>query len=145
MEFLVRIRKKPAHIRSRIALGAAVGITAFIAVIWSTTLPARFAALGGTIDEGKGEQTGAIQDGFDSFFESLQNDSALLPPPETTPAQPESQPEPITEHSMTDSMNGLGDWDTTPPTETESSESGTETEAAEPRVILIGTTPKTVE
>jgi hypothetical protein len=37
-EFIATLRKKPEHIRKRIALGSSAGITALAALIWGLTL-----------------------------------------------------------------------------------------------------------
>lgn len=40
MDFIERLKTKPEHIRNRIALGAASGITVFVAFIWMVAFTA---------------------------------------------------------------------------------------------------------
>lgn len=46
MDFLERIRQKPPIVRAQYALGIAALVTSIIAVVWLSTLPARFANVG---------------------------------------------------------------------------------------------------
>jgi hypothetical protein len=47
MDFLTRIRSKSPHVRVQYAVGTAGLVTGIIMVIWLSTIPARFADLGG--------------------------------------------------------------------------------------------------
>lgn len=50
MSFLKYIHSKPQHVRRQYAFWFSVSITGFIALIWITTLPARFASVNVSID-----------------------------------------------------------------------------------------------
>jgi hypothetical protein len=39
-DFIVNLKKKPEHVRKRIALGTSIGVTALVGVIWAGTLVA---------------------------------------------------------------------------------------------------------
>ncbi len=46
MEFLERIRRKPDQVKARYAFGGALGATLLVGLVWSLSLPARFAEIG---------------------------------------------------------------------------------------------------
>lgn len=146
MEFLERIRKQPQHIRSHFAFGSALGITALIAVIWSTTLPARFATLGDTIEE-SGVQTASFQSGLDAMLGTMGEDMGAVLEEEPV-IDPEV--EAYTIDANTNGMNSLRDWNAeaagTNAEEDATNDAGSPPSGtAESHVILIGTTPKTAE
>ncbi len=148
MEFLERLRKQPQHVRSRVALGSAVAVTAFIGLIWSTTLPARLSTIGGTIETEGLTQTGSLQGGFDSILQTMGEDL------ETVMDESPEEEIGIEESSIdttSSSMSGLEGWEngsagvqgeSEPVSSLESEE---EAPSKDTKVILIGTTPKKSE
>ncbi len=58
---LTTLRQKPEHVRRRVAVGASVGVTALVAVIWAGTLAATGAlAIGGGLGT-TGSDAGGIE------------------------------------------------------------------------------------
>ncbi len=157
MEFLNELRKKPSHIRTRVAFGSALGVTLVVALIWSTTLPARLSEIGGTIKEGA-EQTASVQTGLDTLIEGIQQ--------ETIPKGEEPVPEedPAVQQLRIEALGGLETWNEENSTSTTPSEgvtstptpqtvatsspevsNGSPTSTQKEKVILIGTTTKKAE
>ncbi len=149
MEFLERLRKKPQHVRARVAFGSAVGITAIIALVWSTTLPARFANLGSTLDEGT-QEAAAIQGGFDTV---LQNMGENLETAMEEEKEENVEVDTYTIDQSAGSMTNLEGWDTegsqepepTAPSEVKEEEAEAVQSPPQGQVILIGTTSKKTE
>ncbi len=84
------LRKQTPAVKSQVALIGAVTVTTVIAVVWVTTLPARFSALGGA--------GSAVRDGVSESLEEAPGRDALLydaftPEPEPVEETPQTEKE----------------------------------------------------
>ena len=50
MSILARLKEKPSHVKTQYAFTGAIVVTGLIALVWTTTLPARFGAVTATMD-----------------------------------------------------------------------------------------------
>lgn len=141
MEFLDRLRQKPRAVRARIAFGSAVGVTALVALVWSTTLPARFGELGGTIKEETVEQSATVQNSFDALIESA---TSGIAPEVAEDVRMEGEMYVPPEYQV-GAMDTLGNWKTEEPAPTPEAAKPEQSPVTEDKVILIGTTTKTAQ
>lgn len=84
------LRKQTPAVKSQVALIGAITVTTVIAVVWVTTLPARFSALGGA--------GSAVRDGVSETLDEAPGQDALLydaftPEPEPVPETPQTEKE----------------------------------------------------
>ncbi len=161
MSFLKRLKEEPSHVKTRYAFVGATVMTVAIALVWTTTLPARFGAISASIDSlPETTDVASIQNGFDALISGNEGNvtegggdttleasaySNTLPDgalgdlggwsepqsPTVTPLATTSEPQTTAEASI--------------PTPQQQASSTPPTSAPQPTVILIGTTTKKAE
>lgn len=111
--WIERLRSQQPAVKSQVALIGAVTVTTIIAVVWVTTLPARFSALGGA--------SSAVRDGVSETLEEAPGQDALLYDaftPEPEPAEEPTQTEKELLRARIDALLGDMPKDETQPSST---------------------------
>lgn len=70
-KYIESLREKPEPVKKAIALFSSLGIVAVIAIIWATTLPARFATSSQQAAVIESDSDGAVT--LESFQDQIQN------------------------------------------------------------------------
>jgi hypothetical protein len=155
MGFISRLKEKPSHVKTQYAFVGAVVVTGAIALVWTTTLPARFGAISASLETvEENVDVASVQDGL----------GALLKKQELGGEPTESaNTETYTNTEPEGALGGLTDWSepmvatttnapdhgvvTNPPSPTQvpSATTTPPVTAPKPTVILIGTTTKKAE
>lgn len=153
MSFLAELRQKPSETKVQYAFAGAFVLTFVIAGIWTTTLPARFAAIGTSV-ESSDVQTASVQEGFGDFVDGIDD---IVLTAELDQGKEESLPPSF---EPTGALGGLSiDEDnvssasSSPTVHTEASTpsgaggstTGATGTSSTPRIIQIGTTTKKAE
>jgi hypothetical protein len=151
MSLLERIRSKPPHVRGQYAFWFSVSVTAVVAVIWATTIPARFShtTISLEVDAGKDMQeifAEAKDQVANTITAELQNIEAIDTADTRNMQQFAIDMAGTSSTTEEDTGENVGVSSTTAqnPAVTTSEESASTTRVTEPapapRVILIGTT-----
>lgn len=74
MEFLKRIQSKSSETKAKYAFAFALSVTIIIAVVWTTTLPARFSE----ITQKSASTAEETSDSLSGFFDEVNNQAASL-------------------------------------------------------------------
>ncbi len=152
MSFLSNLRSRPDGVKSRIAVLGAILFTGLVGVVWTSTLPVRFATLQNGLEKGV-ENTATAKNALTDLVAEIEQTPPL---PEDSESFDTAQESFMMEESALDRLAGER-FDPTEEAETnsEGGETGTATapepapvttiapeqeETSEPRVILIGTT-----
>jgi len=116
--WILSLRRKPKAVRERVAFVAAAGVSAFIFAIWAATIPFRLP-----------DQTAQPANVFGGLVDSVKNEFADAPQPDTPPV--EENPTAPFELEWTPIATTSTDWWSPEPATTT---------AEQPRAIRIATT-----
>ncbi len=90
MHFIERLKEKPSHVKSRIAFFSAVSFTGIIALVWLSTIPARFHDMETFAPKKVEEQKAAVSNALDEIITGAKEGIDSVVAEDDTPTPPPS-------------------------------------------------------